>query len=174
MGEKNFSCSRMYVGSGLGKFYVYAGVGNYYLHTTGKVEATAQPNGWFTTQKAAIETLERFKKEMCEKSKAVELIQQLRGNAQSALQGQVGKEHTQPVHLMTDHEITAPVLQYITARVVSDGSGGRVVLQIQTPESPEFRPVARLAVKNGRVVMYREQGLKSQFINTDSKGRIQN
>ena len=106
----------------------------------------------YTSKREAEERLRRFKEEMCLKAKMKE------------------KKH---LHLQLENEI-APFVQPITARLVSDRSGGRIVLQIQTSETPEFIPVARLGVKNGKVVMYRERGVESEFINTDSEGRIQN
>lgn len=109
-------------------------------------------NNYHQTRESAEELLRRFKEKMCSKVKDKESI-------------------NRPFLLLEGEENR---VQPITARLVSDRSGGRIVLQVQTSETPEFIPIARLGVKNGKVVMYRERGVESEFINTDSEGRIQN
>lgn len=64
-----------------------------------------------------------------------------------------------------------PTVTSIRVRLVTDGE--RVVLELQ-PFGRLAQAVARLEVKDGKVVMYREQGVMSGLINTDSEGRIQN
>jgi hypothetical protein len=108
--------------------------------------------GYLPTKKEAEKILKEFQQKMCKSANVVS---------------------KQQIHLQLENE-TSPLVQPITARLVTDHSGGRIVLQVHTPETPEFIAVARLAVKNGKVVMFREQGVDSEFINTDEQGRIQN
>lgn len=110
---------------------------------------------YFETTEKAKDFLRRFKEKMCKSANVQERVS------------------NQRIHLHLENE-TTPLIQPITARLVTDHSGERIVLQVRTPETPEFIAVARLAVKNGKVVMFRERGVESEFINTDSQGRIQN
>jgi len=163
--EKRFSCdeARYFVIRSYGTtiYIVNNRISSEYLFSDGKVRnwgnldmpfEEANKLVYYKTREQAEDVLRRFKEKMCKSANAVS---------------------RQPLHLQLENE-TSPVIQPITARLVTDHSGGRIVLQVQTPETPEFIPVARLAVKNGKVVMYREQGVESEFINTDSQGRIQN
>lgn len=64
-----------------------------------------------------------------------------------------------------------PEVTPVRARLVTDGH--RIVLELLTPGQIPVA-VARLEVKKGKVVMYRERGVDSPFVKTDSQGRIQN
>lgn len=158
-------------GGFLGKYYV-SSLENMpeglYLHkdlTVHKKMSDSTGKFQYTSKREAEERLRRFKEEMCLGSKAAR-------DKKLGL-GQFAQQKVSKLHLQLENE-TAPLVQPITARLVSDKSGGRIVLQVRTSESPEFIPIARLGVKNGKVVMYRERGVESEFINTDSEGRIQN
>lgn len=157
---KRFDCSHSGVGKANSGFYAYTeDSGNYYIHQDGSIKSgTSARNGsgggYFKTKAEAEKALKEKKREMCDQhSDAV--------------------VNNGKIHLTLEGEIV-PQIQQIEARLVSDDSGERIILQVRTPEEPFFIGVARLVVKDGKVAMFREQGVKSEFINTDSQGRIQN
>lgn len=155
---KRFDCEESGVkGTSLG-FYAHTNKGgSYYLHQDGSIRVGtggAGGTGYFKTKTEAEKALKEKKREMCDQHSDVVVNN--------------GK-----IHLTLEGEIV-PQIQQIEARLVSDDSGERIVLQVKTPEEPFFIGVARLVVKDGKVTMFRKQGVESEFINTDSQGRIQN
>lgn len=158
---KDFSCDNFDVGGYSGHIYISVNTQkSQYLFSDGKVRNWSEISDYdeanklvyFKTTEEAEKFLKEFKRKMCKSANVVS---------------------KQQIYLQLENE-TSPIVQPITARLVTDHSGGRIVLQVQTPDSPEFIAVARLAVKDGKVVMFREQDVESEFINTDSQGRIQN
>lgn len=156
---KRFDCSHSGVGKANSGFYAYTeNSGNYYIHRDGSIQSgtfgKGGSGGYFETKAEAEKALKEKKREMCD------------GHSDAVV-------NNEKIHLTLEGEIV-PQIQQIEARLVSDHSGERIVLQVRTPSLPFFIGVARLVVKDGKVAMFREQGLESKFINTDSQGRIQN
>lgn len=155
---KRFDCGESGVQEARLGFYAHTTSGSqFYLHQDGSIRngtGGEGGTGYFKTKAEAEKALKEKKREMCDQhSDAV--------------------VNNGKIHLTLEGE-TAPQIQPIEARLVSDDSGERIVLQVRTPEEPFFIGVARLVVKDGKVAMFREQGVESEFINTDSQGRIQN
>jgi hypothetical protein len=153
--------------------------GHDYLNKDGVIRKSVfsgeVPLGMFGRFVEAVEVLQKYE-EGCESGLGTDnsnaagpLVENEFGNREFA------EPQNRVVTFSTEGE-TSPVVEHypLGVRVVTDKNGGRAILQIQTPESPVYFSVARLEVKGGKVVMFRERGVESEFVNTDSEGRIQN
>lgn len=155
---KRFDCEESGIKKTSFGFYIHTTEGgSYYLHQDGSIKdgtGGEAGKGYFKTKAEAEKALKEKKREMCDQHPDAVVNN--------------GK-----IHLILEGEMV-PQIQQIEARLVSDDSGERIILQVRTPEKPFFIGVARLVVKDGKVAIFREQGVESEFINTDSQGRIQN